>query len=70
MSQVAGYQTRNSFLTGRVEESTADYFALIKRYEEAKEGYEEALAAYDRVLPSDLDFAAAQQHKERVRKKL
>ncbi len=70
MSKVAGYQTRNWFISGRVEESTADYFALIKRDEEAKEGYEEALAAYDRVLPSDPDFAAAQEHKERVLKKL
>jgi hypothetical protein len=70
MSNVTGNPERTVFLVGQVAQSVGDYFALLKQYEEAKEEYQDAIAAYDQVLPTFPDFLEAQKNKEITRQRL
>jgi tetratricopeptide (TPR) repeat protein len=47
---------QNDFYLGRISQSEADYFASLARYEEAKQEYLEAIAAYEQdlsLIPKD-----------------
>ena len=44
-------------------QSVGDYFIRIKRYDEAREEYQEAIMAYNLVLQSSSQFALAQTQK-------
>lgn len=70
MSKFTEHQENIEFLRGKVAESVGDYFAIIERYEEAREEYLSAIAAYDQVLSSADDFVTAQENKEIVGRKL
>jgi tetratricopeptide (TPR) repeat protein len=70
MSNLTGNPSRTAFLLGKVAQSAGNYFVRLKRYEEAKEEYLSAIAAYDQVLSSANDFVEAQENKEIVGVKL
>ncbi len=69
MSNIISSQKRNEFLVGEVAEVVGDYFGLLKQYDEAREEYNQALNAYERVNESSPDFNDAHKQKEIVRKK-
>jgi tetratricopeptide (TPR) repeat protein len=68
MSNLAGNQKRNPLTLGQVAQSVGDYFIRIKRYDEAREEYQEAIMAYNRVLQSSSQFALAQTQKGIIQK--
>jgi len=68
MSNLARNQRRNPFTLGQVAQSVGDYFTSIKRYDEAREEYQEAIMAYNLVLQSSSQFALAQTQKGIIQK--
>ncbi len=68
MSNITRNQRRNPFTLGEIAQSVGDYFIRIKRYDEAKEEYKEAIMAYNLVLQSSSHFAFAQKHKRIIQK--
>jgi len=68
MSNLARNQKRNPLTLGQVAQSVGDYFTSIKRYDEAREEYQEAIMAYNRVLQSSSQFALAQTQKGIIQK--
>jgi hypothetical protein len=53
-----------------VAQAVGDYLTRLERYEEAREEYQQATAAYEQVLPSSPNYSEAQTNKEKVLKQL
>jgi tetratricopeptide (TPR) repeat protein len=70
MSNLRGNQEGTFFLTGRVAQAVGDYLARLERYEEAREEYQQANAAYEQILPSSPEFLEAQKNQAIVLRKL
>jgi len=68
MSTLTGNQDGNVFVLGQIAQAVGDYFTQIKRRDEAKEEYQQAITAYNLVPHSSPDFAPAQNQKGIVQK--
>ncbi len=54
------------FLIGQMAQATGEYFALLKRYDEARGEYLAAISYYEKITPSFPNFLQAQTNKDNI----
>lgn len=54
------------FLIGQMAQATGEYFALLRRYDEARGEYLAAIDSYEKITPSFPNFLQAQTNKDNI----